>query len=439
MVKLPEKGLSEKEIISQMEQMRKEDADWKKGRTFSLVYYARDDIKEIAQRAYTMFFSENGLNPLAFPSLKQFETEVVAMTASILGGDDQTVGNMTSGGTESILLAVKTARDWARAEKGITEPEMILPQTAHPAFEKASHYFGVKPVHIPVDKNLRADVNALEDAITENTVLIVGSAPCYPYGVIDPIPQMAEIAQKHNILFHTDACLGGFMLPFMKKLGYKVIDFDFSVPGVTSISADIHKYGYAGKGASVVIYRNEQIRKYQFYIYTDWVGGIYASPTISGTRPGGAIASAWAVMKYIGEQGYIELAKITMETAQKLINGIKSIDGMRIFGEPDMSVFAFDSEKVNIYALGDELQKKGYFLDRQQLPPALHLIVTANHQKYADEFLKDLKECYQALLGKPKEDISGMAALYGMLGTLPDRSQAYQLVLNFLNDLFKVK
>ena len=439
MVVFPKKGLKVEELFAQMEELHKQDANWKEAKTWSLVYHARDDVKEVAQKAYLMFFAENGLNPLAFPSLKKFETEAVAMTAQLLGGDEQAVGNITSGGTESILLAVKTARDWGREVKNIKEPEMVLPITAHPSFEKASHYFGVKSVHIPLDENLRADLNALRDAITDNTVLIVGSAPCYPYGVIDPIPEMAKIAREHNILFHTDACLGGFMLPFLKKLGYQIIDFDFSVPGVTSISADIHKYGYSGKGASTIIYRNPEIRKYQYYIYADWVGGVYASPNMTGTRPGGAIASAWAVMNYLGEEGYMELAKITMDTTKKLLEGVKAIDGMKILGEPDMSVFAFTSDKVNIYALGEEMQNKGWFLDRQQMPPALHLIVTPNHQKVVEPFLKDLKEAYQALEGKPKEDISGMAALYGMIGTLPDRNQAKTLVLEFFNDLFRVK
>jgi len=437
---LPKKGISREELFERMSEFRAKDADWRKARTWSLVYYAREDILELAKSAYLNFFSENGLNPMAFGSLRNFENEVLSMVADILNGGESAVGSMTSGGTESILLAVKTARDWALSKNpGMKDLEIILPISAHPAFEKACHYFQVKPVHIPLDKDFRADIDSARKAVNKNTIMLIGSAPCYPYGVIDPIPELAQIALEHNFLFHTDACLGGFMLPFMKKLGYSVIPFDFTVPGVTSISADIHKYGYSAKGASCVIYRSAELRKHQFYVYADWPGGVYASPSMTGTRPGGAIASAWAVINYLGEEGYLKLVEETMKIAEQLIQGINQMPGLAVMGKPDMSVFAFGSDKLNMFELGDLMEQRRWQLDRLQNPPALHLIVTPNHSKVVKEFLEDLKSLAEQLTQKGKAEVSGMAAIYGMIGTLPDRKSAHQFVLNFLDELFKPK
>jgi glutamate/tyrosine decarboxylase-like PLP-dependent enzyme len=439
-IKLPEKGMSRDQILSAMKQGSGQDADWRNGKTWSLVYHADAETLELAKEAYLMFFSENGLNPMAFPSLKKFETEVIAMTAAMLGGGPEAVGNMTTGGTESILLAVKAARDWAREKKPqATAPEMILPLTAHPAFEKAGHYFGVKSVHIPVTPDFRAEVAAAAKAITANTILIAGSAVCFPYGVIDPIPELAGLAQKNHLWFHADACLGGFMLPFLKKLGRKLIPFDFSVPGVCSISADIHKYGYGPKGASTVVYRNSELRKFQFFVYADFPGGVYASPTMTGTRAGGALAASWAVLNHLGETGYLELADRCMKVTAELMAGINAIPGLKVMGEPDMSVFAFNSDTLNMFELGELMEKKGWHLDTQQLPPALHLIVTPHHARIVEPFLRDLAETTGELMKKGKTEASGMAAIYGMIGTLPDRKAAAQFVLAFLDDLFKVK
>lgn len=287
MVALPASRKPAEEVLNTMRRIRANDAKWREGKTWSLVFHAGDEVTALLQEAYGLFFSENGLNPMAFPSPKRFEAEVVAMIADLLGGDGQTAGNMTSGGTESLLLAVKTARDWARAKKpAIKEPEMILPSTAHPALDKAAHYFSVKPVHVPVGADFRADVPALKEAVTPNTILMVGSAPSYPQGVVDPIREIAQVAQENGALCHVDACVGGFMLPFVRQLGYEVPDFDLGVPGVTSISVDLHKYAYAAKGASVILYKDGDLRRHQFFVQSDWSGGIYASPTMAGTRPG---------------------------------------------------------------------------------------------------------------------------------------------------------
>jgi len=472
--RLPAKGIPKSEVMAALTVLRERDVRWQEGRVFSLIYYAGEEITELLKEASLLFFSENGLNPTAFPSLRQLETDVVAMSASLLGGDDETAGNMTSGGTESILLAVKSAREWARVRHPqIREPEMILPLTAHPAFEKAAHYFDIKPVRTAIGPDFRADVSAAQAAITSCTILMVGSAPAYPFGVVDPIAELAAIAREREIPFHVDACVGGFMLPFVRKLGYPVPDFDFAVPGVTSISADLHKYGYCVKGASVLLYRNAALRRGQFFAYTDWPGGIYASPTMAGTRPSGPIAAAWSVMRYLGEEGYLALAALVMDTAHRIRAGVEAIPSLKVLGEPDMSIMALASDSLNIYDVGDEMAQRGWHLDRQQFPPSLHMTVMPVHAETADDFLRDLAEAAAAarrpslskfgsaaavslaqaaanvlperwmsrltakassLLGKDVGSASGSsAAMYGMMGTLPNRGDLHELVLDLLD------
>lgn len=476
MISLPSRKQDAEDVLAVMAREREQDAKWHEGKTWSLVFHAGDDVTNLLKEAYTMFFSENGLNPMAFPSLKKFESEVVAMTAGLLGGDEQTVGNMTTGGTESILMAVKTAREWARTAKpSATAPEMILPVTAHPAFEKAAHYFSVRPVHVPVHSDFRAHVAAARAAITANTILMVGSAPSYPQGIVDPIAEMAHAAQERDILFHVDACVGGFMLPFVRRLGYPVPDFDFRVPGVTSISVDLHKYGYAAKGASVILYRTPALRRHQFFVYTGWSGGIYASPTMTGTRAGGSIAAAWAIMNYLGEEGYLEIARTVMDSVARLKEGIEAIPGVAVLGEPAMSVLAIGSDHLNVYEIGDEMTQRGWHLDRQQSPPSLHLTVTHAHAQVVDQFLSDLSEAVaeakslsltrlsnmlkvgavraaskllppdlMSTLTSRSSSVTGLkgasvptrsAAMYGMMASLPNRGDLDELVLDLLDQM----
>jgi glutamate/tyrosine decarboxylase-like PLP-dependent enzyme len=335
-------------------------------------------------------------------------------------------------------MAVKSAREKARAERPeINRPEMVVPETAHPAFEKAAHYLDVKAVHIPVGEDFRADVEATHSAVNDNTILIVGSAPQFPQGVVDPIPELAAIAKEKGIPCHVDACLGGFILPWLRKLGYPVPDFDFAVDGVTSISADIHKYGFAAKGASCILYRDDALRKRQYFAYADWCGGIYVSPSMTGTRPGGAIAAAWATLQHFGQEGYLELAKKIMDTSEKLKAGIAEIPGLRILGDPVMGVFAFDLEKGNVFVLGDEMEQRGWHLDRVQSPPALHLMVTPPHADIVDSFLQDLRETSAEVAARGDDGVAGMAAVYGMVASLPDRSQAKEFAVDFLNQLMR--
>ncbi len=472
--RLPATGRSKFDILGSMEAARDRDVRWRDGRAFSLVFYPGEEILDLLKQAYTMFFSENGLNPSAFPSLRKFETEVVSMTAQLLGGGTKAAGNMTTGGTESILMAVLTAREWARVHKPeVREPEIIVPVTAHPAFDKAAHYFNLRLTHIPVGADFRADVRATAAAIGRNTILLVGSAPQYPQGMLDPIRELATLAREHKILMHVDACVGGFMLPFVRRLGYPVDDFDFRVPGVTSLSVDLHKYAYAAKGASVVLYRDRDLRRHQYFATTEWPGGMYGSPTMTGTRAGGSIAAAWAILNYLGDEGYLKIAREVMQAVEEIKAGIREIPGLSIPGEPVMSVLsiASDDPAVDIYALGDELGDSGWHLDRQQNPASLHLTVSHAHFFSKTLFLQDLRESARVVRARgPDRTTSAMvkvvgslasvlpervfsslmsvyskfqgagvpkrsAAMYGMMGSLPNRGDLHELVLDFLEKL----
>lgn len=400
-MEIPERGLSEEEILARLAEMKKNDGDWRGGKTWSLVYYPGEGAYRIAKAAYMEFFAENALNPAVFPSLRQMEQDVVRMGASLLG-DPQACGNMTSGGTESLLLAVKTARDWAEAKRRVLEPEMVMPETAHPALLKAARYFKVKPILTPVTSDFRADVDAIADAITDRTVLVVASAPQYPQGVVDPIEEIASVAAEREIPFHVDACLGGYLLPWLKELGYEVPRFDLSVEGVWSLSADLHKYGFAAKGASTVFYKSREYRKYQFFAYAGWSGGLYGTPTMLGARPGGAVAAAWAVLNYLGRSGYLELARTIMETTEALMGAVSGTGKLEILGKPHMSVFAFRSidPSIDVVEVGAGMHERGWRLDRQQFPDSLHMMVTPAHASAVESFADDLERVVARLAEK---------------------------------------
>lgn len=428
-MRFPEAGISREEIFQTLDAYRANDGDYKGGKTWSLVYYAGEDITRLAEDVYREFFHTNGLNPFVFKSLKRLETETLAMTADLFHGDKAVVGSLTSGGSESILMAVKTYRDEARVRKPqITAPEMIAPISCHAAFEKAAHYFGVKLVHAPLADDYRVDVAAVEQLINENTILLVGSTPQYPHGVIDPIEALSDLAVKYDLRLHVDACLGGFTIPFIKELGGDIPKFDFAVPGVTSISADLHKYAFAAKGVSALLYRNADIRKYQYYAYADWPGGLFISPSATGTRPGGAIASAWAALKYIGKAGYLEITKSVLDTTKKLLNGIRAIPELYILGNPPAGIFAFGSDVLNVHALSDILESKGWDIDQETHPDCLHFMVTPAHAAIADEFLRDLQESVALLKAYPEKFMQGSAALYAMAASLPNRAMADEIV-----------
>jgi glutamate/tyrosine decarboxylase-like PLP-dependent enzyme len=439
-LKIPKTGINREQLLVRMAAEKNRDADWSNGRSWSLVYYAGDQHTECLKEAYCLFFSENGLSPTAFPSLREFESEVVAMVLNLLGASDGEVGTMTSGGTESILLAVKSYRDWARVHRPeIKHPEMLVPVSAHPAFLKAGQYFDVKTTFLPVDHEFRADLRALSDKFSDQTICLIASAPSFPQGVVDPIHEMGEFAREHNVGLHVDACLGGFMLPFIRKLGYHVPDFDFRVPGVTSISADLHKYGYAAKGASVALYRSNQLRRFQFFATAEWPGGMYGSPTMAGTRPGGAIAAAWAALMSLGEKGYLEFAKQTMDLTRTLIEGIEATPGFYVIGKPDMSVFTFAAKDLDIFGVGDRLEKKGWRMDRQKNPDCLHMIVTPNHSQSVEPFLEDLRDGAAEERRNPTRLARGEETmLYGVTSNVPANVNLQNFIRTHMDEMYTI-
>jgi len=388
----PEKGLTPDELTERLEEMRVNDADWKSGRTWSLVYSAGEHHESILKDAYCRYFNENALGPRAFPSLARMEAEVVGALLDLLNADPESAGGtMASGGTESIILALKAYRD----SKEQPTHSVVMPSTAHPAFRKACHLLRVDPIVIPVGPDLVADVEAMSQAIREDTVALVASAPAYPYGLVDPIEALGALAIERGIGLHVDAAIGGFVLPFARRLGYEVPPFDFSVAGVTSISADLHKYGYGPKGASTILYRDRSLRRSQFYVDTGWPGGLLASPTLLGTRPGGAIAAAWAAIQHLGLSGYEAIFAEILACTKRLQSGIESIGDLAVIGEPPASVFAFSSGSRDVFAIADLMEQKGWRMDRQLNPDCLHLIVNPAHSAVADEFLHDLAESYE--------------------------------------------
>jgi sphinganine-1-phosphate aldolase len=438
-VQFPSKGLPREAVLSHLGSLKSQDRDWKQGRMFSLVFHAGEEIAAVARQAGNLFMMENGLSPFAFPSLLKMETEVTAMLADLFHGAEQATGNMTSGGSESILLAVKAARDYARAQKPqIIQPELLMPLSAHPAFHKAAHYLGLKTVLVPTRKEtLAADVEAMNQAVTDNTVMMVGSAPSYPHGIIDPIEDLAGIAARRDIWMHVDACVGGLELPFIKNLGYPIPDFDFKVAGVCSLSADIHKYGFTPKGASVILYRTPELRKYQFFVYAGWPGGVYATPNISGSRPGGPIAASYALLKYLGMEGYSALAAQSMTASRRLIEGVASIPELTVLGKPPATVFAIGSEVLNVHALGEKMKESGWYLDSQHLPPSLHLTVSPVHAAIVDPLLTDLRRAVQETARTDPATLSGEAAVYGMIGSFPNQVAAEDFIVQYLNDLYR--
>jgi sphinganine-1-phosphate aldolase len=428
---IPKVGRTADDVLTELSSRNEYDTKWREGRVFSLVYHAGEQHEQLLQRAHAMYASTNLLNPMAFKSLKQLETDLVEM-AGRLFHCAAAVGTVTSGGTESILCAVAAYRDRARVRK----PELVVPTTIHPAFDKAAHYFGVKLVKVPVDSDLRADVRAMEKAITRRTIGLCASAPQYPHGVIDPIGAIGALAQRRGLPLHVDACVGGFMLPWLERLGRQIPNWDFRVPGVTSISADLHKYGYASKGASLLLWRSIDDMRHQIFVETNFPGGVYASPTMIGTRPGGPIAAAWAAMQTLGETGYTELARITIDAADRFRAGIAKIPGLALLGSGETTIVAFGAIAIDIYAIADRMEARGWTIDRMHRPAAIHLTVTANHASVVDEYLADLARSVGEVRRDPSLAKSGSAPMYGMAAKLPLRGLVKSRVRKVIADLY---
>ncbi len=395
-MKFPTKGLPKEEVLAKIKKKKEHDFDWKSGKIFCSVYDGGEEAQEVVKEAYSYYLTENPVDPTLFPSLRDMETEVVAMSAEILRGDEA-VGSLTTGGTESILLAIKTAKNRAKVLKPhLKEFEVILPYTVHSAFFKACDYFDVKPVITKLTGDYKADANAIKEAITDNTILITASAPSYVFGVVDPIEEIGKIAEEHDLPFHVDACIGGIVLSFARLGGEKVPDFDFSIPGVTSISMDWHKYGYAAKGCSVLLHKNKEYRRFQFFVCTEWSGYTLVNSTILSTKSGGPIAGCWAAIHHFGMEGYIQLSKDQLETTRRFIEGINAIEDLEVMGKPESSLLSFTSDKLSIYDLMDEMVERGWHLQFQlsneYSKSNLHLTVARAHKDLVDDLLKDLSE-----------------------------------------------
>ncbi len=408
-----ERGLDRAALDAEMAELRAKDRHWNELKNLRAAYDGGDDVTAVANAAYLAHIGDNAIYAgNAYPSLRKYEQGVVAMVGEMLNAPEGAVGSITTGGTESILMAVKTARDWARANKPrATQPEMIVPRTAHAAFTKAGELLGVKVVRMAESPGYRADLEGMTRAINANTIMLVGSAPPYPYALVDPLSDLSALALNHELWLHVDGCVGGFVLPFVRELGHEVPDFDFLLPGVASMSADLHKYGYSGRGASVLMIRSEALAKYQGFRFDAWPAGIYYTANVAGSRNGGAIASSYAVMRYLGRAGYRERIAAMLESKRRIGEGLERIGGLGILGKPEGTHFSIVSDGLDMYALGDGLNDRGWLFLRGKEPQAIQLQLNARHDAIVDEFLADVSEV-SALVRASKIKSQGVGPVY---------------------------
>ena len=412
---LPTRGIPAPQVFDELESLRAGDVDWRNGKVFSLAYYAGPQAIAVAEDAYRRFSGENALSTDAFPSLRIMQQDVLSMVGPWLGAHKDSAGFMTSGGTESILMVVKAARDQFAQSTGVTTPNIVLPTSAHAAFEKACHYFGVESRRSGVGPDWRADVAAMERLIDDNTVMLVASAPQYPQGVIDNVTGIAALASQHGINCHVDACMGGVTLAYLEKLGLPIPAWNLLVPGVTSISVDLHKYGYTSKGASVVMYSSKSLRAHQGFFTDNWLGGMYASSGMLGTKSGGSIASAWAVLRHLGDDGYTALVQQTRNATVQLADHIVAHPHLVLRAYPDSTLISFgaaDPSMLNVFAVADALRIRGWYVDRQTPPDSLHCTVNAIHHDKIDAFVVDLDASIESVMSTR---LSGDVGSYGNL------------------------
>ncbi|KAH3673515.1 hypothetical protein WICMUC_003621 [Wickerhamomyces mucosus] len=439
---IPEKGLTDTEILNNLQELADlKHSEWEKGKVSGAVYHGGDELIKLQSNAFKIFCVANQLHPDVFPGVRKMEAEIVSIVLNLFNAPiDTGCGSTTSGGTESLLLACLSAKIYGYRYKGIREPEMVVPETAHAGFDKAAYYFGIKLHHARLDSNTyKVDLKHVKKLINSNTVLIAGSAPNFPHGIIDDIEGLSKLALKYKIPLHVDCCLGSFIVSYMKKAGFNDIPlFDFRLTGVTSISCDTHKYGFAPKGSSVIMYRNKKLRECQYYVNSEWTGGLYGSPTFAGSRPGALSVGCWSTLLKIGDDGYIQSCKEIVGAARLLKERImKEIPELEIIGDPLTSVIAFKSSKINIYELSDLLSKQGWHLSALQKPAALHLAVTKLSTSSIDELIDILKQIIVDLSTKGKVIKSDTAALYGVAGSVQTTGVADRLITAFLNTLYK--
>ncbi|XP_012529920.1 sphingosine-1-phosphate lyase [Monomorium pharaonis] len=439
-VRLPKDGLKNDKILNLVnEYVHLGDYKWEEGRVSGAIYRTNNELAQLIGNVYAVASYTNPLHPDIFPGICKMEAEVVRIACHLFNGDKASCGTMTSGGTESILLACKAYRDYARDVKGIKKPEMVVPVTAHAAFDKAAQYLNIKIYFVPVNPHsYTVCIRTMKKFITKNTIMLVGSTPNFPYGTMDNIEAISELGVKYNIPVHVDACLGGFLACFMSEAGYPLPPFDFSLPGVTSISADTHKYGYAPKGSSLILYRNKQYRYYQYTITTDWPGGIYGSPTINGSRAGGIIAACWTTLMHYGYDEYVKSTKKIIETTRYIERRLRTTEGIFVFGTPATSVIAIGSNDFHIYRLSEALSDKGWNLNTLQFPCGIHLCVTHVHTEpgIADQFLDDLHAELKIIMETRNTPVKGKLAMYGMSQSIPDRSVVGDFTKCFLDSMY---
>ena len=393
-MKLPEQGRTHAEVLSEMRSFKAGDCDWKHGRSPLFVFKADDALYELGRAAFFEYFSENALGAgRAFPSVKKMEDEVVAMALSLFSAPESARGFMSTGGTESIIQAVQTCRDWSRQQRG--EPRhrgnIVAPESVHPAFEKASKLMDLEVRRAPVGADYRADVAALEAMIDSDTIMLVGSAPCFPYGVIDPIAQIGALAERRAIWLHVDACVGGYLAPFAQLIGRDIPDFDFRVSAVQSMSADLHKFGFCPKPASTVFYRTPELAKFHHFDVNTWPSGRFFTSTIVGTRPAGGVAGAWATFQYLGVEGYKKIARDLMGFIDDYKRGIEAIKGLKVLGQPHLSIVAYGSDEFDVFRVAELMAKQGWLPGLLQRPKAIHRMMSMVHAPSLDEYLADLR------------------------------------------------
>lgn len=411
-VTIPEKGMAKDRIMRELRELKQNDFDWKGGRVPSYTYYLDEDTLGVQRDAYAEYIGENGLGAgRAFKSLEIMTNDIKAMTKSLFHAPAEAGASFTSGGTESIFMALKTARDFARHVRG--EPrghyQVVACETAHACLEKAGQLLDVEIVRTPYTSQFRADPDLMREAINARTIMLFASAANFPFGTFDPITKLGALAQEKQLWLHVDGCWSGFVSPFAERLGYPIPLWDFRVPGVTSLSADIHKFGYAAKGASVVIYRSAELQKFEAFSFSGWPRGTYATPTFMGTKAGGAVASAWAVMHYLGMDGYMRAARETMEATGRLIAGLNAIPEIECLtpsGESNIVTFVAKDPAFDIYAVADRLEAKGWFRGRMRQPKGIQQGVNPAHLPVVDEYLAAVREAIAFVKGKA---ISGTA------------------------------
>lgn len=400
-MKMPEQGRDWSEVKAEMISRGGGDAKWRDGKTAVYVFNAGPEIEAVQHEGYELYMAENGLGPLAFPSLAQMEKEVIAMGLGLLHGPEGSTGAMTSGGTDSITMAIKTARDYARSQgRALAKSNIVLPQSAHLAFDKAAHLMDVELRRVPLktDGTYEADPAAMGEACDSDTIMMVGSAPNFPHGIIDPIGALGEVAQKKNVWLHVDACVGGYFAPFARMNGVPVPAFDFEVPGVMSMSADLHKYGYCAKGASTVLFRSQELYAHMPFDMAGWSGAPMKTPTLAGTRPGGAISAAWGVMNTLGEAGYRDKQGQVCKTRERVEEGVKRL-GFEVLGNPMLGLVAFRHPDHHAFAIYGEIYRRGWFTSVTKEPPSLHLMLSPKHADVIDDYLADLEASVNAVSG----------------------------------------